>query len=190
MSHNSAFFSVCGTGANVLNNLNSLRLYREQRRMQNNVQRERSWRSGRTIMWDEWDPKYCYLYSYLIIFSFAKVDTGHYKMYIRLSKYDLVNLLRSRILPIVSLTCSPARITQFEYCYTCMCMMSICYFILKDNLAPLCPNFHCRLCREQLDTNREKKEEIWLSPMTKAPTPTEMSKGQSDNTNNATKKFD
>ena len=36
----------------------------------------------------------------------------------------------------------------------------------------------------------EKKEEIWLRPMTKAPTPTEMSKGQSDNTNNATKKFD
>ena len=36
----------------------------------------------------------------------------------------------------------------------------------------------------------EKKEEIWLSPMTKAPTPTEMSKGQSDNINNATKKFD
>ena len=35
-----------------------------------------------------------------------------------------------------------------------------------------------------------KKEEIWPSPMTKAPTPTEMSKGQSDNTNNATKKFD
>ena len=31
----------------------------------------------------------------------------------------------------------------------------------------------------------EKKEEIWLSPMTKNPTPTEMSKGQSDNTNNA-----
>ena len=38
--------------------------------------------------------------------------------------------------------------------------------------------------------SKEKKEEIWLSPMTKAPTPTEMSKGQSDNTNNATKKFD
>ena len=37
---------------------------------------------------------------------------------------------------------------------------------------------------------QEKKEEIWLSPMTNAPTPTEMSKGQSDNTNNATKKFD
>ena len=36
----------------------------------------------------------------------------------------------------------------------------------------------------------EKKEDIWLSPMTKAPTTTEMSKGQSDNTNNATKKFD
>ena len=25
---------------------------------------------------------------------------------------------------------------------------------------------------------QDKKEEIWLSPMTKAPTPTEMSKGQ------------
>ena len=36
----------------------------------------------------------------------------------------------------------------------------------------------------------EKKEEIWLSPMTKAPSPTEMSKGQSDNTYNVTKKFD
>ena len=37
---------------------------------------------------------------------------------------------------------------------------------------------------------KEKKEEIWLSPMTKAHTPTEMSKGQSDNIKNATKKFD
>ena len=37
---------------------------------------------------------------------------------------------------------------------------------------------------------QEKKEELWLSPMTKAPTPAEISKGQSDNTNNATKKFD
>ena len=41
-----------------------------------------------------------------------------------------------------------------------------------------------------LNLYQKKKEEIWLSPMTKAPTPTEMSKGQSDNTNNATKKFD
>ena len=38
--------------------------------------------------------------------------------------------------------------------------------------------------------NWDKKEEIWLSSMTQAPTITEMSKGQSDNTNNATKKFD
>ena len=38
--------------------------------------------------------------------------------------------------------------------------------------------------------SRDKKEEIWPSPMTKAPIPTEMSKGQSNNTNNATKKFD
>ena len=37
---------------------------------------------------------------------------------------------------------------------------------------------------------QDKKKEIWLSPMTNAPTPTEMLKGQSDNTNNATKKFD
>ena len=36
----------------------------------------------------------------------------------------------------------------------------------------------------------EKKEVIRISPMTKAPTQTEMSKGQSDNTNNPTKKFD
>ena len=35
--------------------------------------------------------------------------------------------------------------------------------------------------------NTKKKKEIWPSPMTKAPTPTEMSKGQSDNTNNAQK---
>ena len=44
--------------------------------------------------------------------------------------------------------------------------------------------------KEKIDMKKEKKEEIWLSPMTKAPTPTEMSKGQTDNTNNATKKFD
>ena len=43
--------------------------------------------------------------------------------------------------------------------------------------------------RQVADRLQEKKEEIWLSPMTKAPTPTEMSKGQSDNTNNATKKL-
>ena len=37
---------------------------------------------------------------------------------------------------------------------------------------------------------RGQKEDIWLSPMTKAPTPAEMSKGQSENTNNVTKKVD
>ena len=35
-----------------------------------------------------------------------------------------------------------------------------------------------------------KKEEIWLSPMTEALTPTEQSKKQRDNTKNATKNFD
>ena len=34
---------------------------------------------------------------------------------------------------------------------------------------------------------KEKEEEIWLRPVKKAYTPAEMSKGQSDNTNNATK---
>ena len=36
---------------------------------------------------------------------------------------------------------------------------------------------------------KEKKEEIWLSPVTKAPTPTEKSKKQRDNIKNATKTF-
>ena len=36
---------------------------------------------------------------------------------------------------------------------------------------------------------KEKREKILLSPMTKAHTPTEMSKGQNNNTNNATKSF-
>ena len=34
------------------------------------------------------------------------------------------------------------------------------------------------LTLKQLFLYIDKKEEIWLSPMTKAPTPTEMSKGQ------------
>ena len=38
--------------------------------------------------------------------------------------------------------------------------------------------------------NREKNEEIWLSPMTKATTPTEKSEKQRDNTKNATNNFD
>ena len=36
----------------------------------------------------------------------------------------------------------------------------------------------------------DKKEEIWLSPMTKAPTTTDKSKTQRDNTKHATKNFD
>ena len=41
-----------------------------------------------------------------------------------------------------------------------------------------------------LGQRSREKEVIWLSPMTKATAPAEMSKGQSDNTDNATKKFD
>ena len=51
-------------------------------------------------------------------------------------------------------------------------------------------DIYCIIVYMNCILTQEKKEEIWLSPMTKAPTPTEMSKGQSDNTNNATKKFD
>ena len=61
------------------------------------------------------------------------------------------------------------------------------YGVLADH------SVDCSECRPvvyQNAWNQEKKEEIWLSPMTKAHTPTEMSKGQSDNINNATKKFD
>ena len=37
---------------------------------------------------------------------------------------------------------------------------------------------------------KEKNEEVWLSPMTKAPTPKENSKKQHDNTKTATKNSD
>ena len=45
------------------------------------------------------------------------------------------------------------------------------------------------VCR-RAPLNQEKKEEIWLGPMTKAIIPTEMSNGQSDSTKNVIKKFD
>ena len=41
-----------------------------------------------------------------------------------------------------------------------------------------------------LKANQEKKEEIWLSPVTKTPTPTEQSKKQRGKHKNATKNFD
>ena len=49
---------------------------------------------------------------------------------------------------------------------------------------------YIKLIRNKPCFLKDKKEEIWPSPMAKAPIPTEMSKGQSSNTNNATKKFD
>ena len=39
------------------------------------------------------------------------------------------------------------------------------------------------------DSNEEKKEDIWLGPMTIAPTPPEKSKKQRDNIKTATKTF-
>ena len=46
------------------------------------------------------------------------------------------------------------------------------------------------LATTQLPFFQEKKEEIWLSPMTNAPTLTEKSKKQRDNIKNTTKNFD
>ena len=67
-----------------------------------------------------------------------------------------------------------------------------CNIILSKEQLHVLPQNQVKIRSSYLSLTlpQEKKEEIWLSPMTKAPTPTEMSKGQSDNTNNATKKFD
>ena len=62
------------------------------------------------------------------------------------------------------------------------------YVCLSRKRMSLC-NIHCP-CSIRGFYIQRKKEEIWLSPMTKAPTQTKMSKGQSDNTNNAIKTFD
>ena len=40
------------------------------------------------------------------------------------------------------------------------------------------------------DSHEEKKEDIWLGPMTKTPTPPEKSKKQRGNIKTATKNFD
>ena len=47
-----------------------------------------------------------------------------------------------------------------------------------------------RLTLPFTSTIQEKKENIWLGPMTKAPTPTEKAKQQRDSIKNATKNFD
>ena len=41
-----------------------------------------------------------------------------------------------------------------------------------------------------MNLSKKKKEETWLSPIAKDPTPTEKSKKQHDNIKNATKNFD
>ena len=71
----------------------------------------------------------------------------------------------------------------------CLIHINLCS---ESDLSPFL--FSCILKEEQykiamilLCPVQEKKEEIWLCLMTKAHTPTEMSKGQSDNINNATK---
>ena len=49
-----------------------------------------------------------------------------------------------------------------------------------ENLDPplICYQYKSPIRNIIFNYNQDKKEEIWLSPMTKAPTPTEMSKGQ------------
>ena len=51
-------------------------------------------------------------------------------------------------------------------------------------------NYHTCLTFNRYFSMSREKEEIWLSPMTEALTPTEKSKKQRDNTKNATKNFD
>ena len=61
--------------------------------------------------------------------------------------------------------------------------------ILQYSCTFICCHIHdCNIV--YFDVKQEKKEEILLSPMTKAPAPTEKSKKQRDNTKNATKKID
>ena len=61
-------------------------------------------------------------------------------------------------------------------------------------LFPWRPRKCCRLKTQSMlmmsSSVKGGKEEIWLSPTIKAPTPTEKSKTQRDNTKNATKNFD
>ena len=51
----------------------------------------------------------------------------------------------------------------------------------KSNPGPLAPKAKSLTTRPPLLPSEEKKEEIWLSPVTKTPTPTEQSKKQRDN---------
>ena len=46
---------------------------------------------------------------------------------------------------------------------------------------------HYQIDYDLICSYKEKKKYIWLSPMSKAPTPTEKSKKQRDNKKNATK---
>ena len=66
--------------------------------------------------------------------------------------------------------------------------------VLKFGMLPNCPLlFSCHFYQIlNLNLSIAKKEEILLrrTCMTQAPTPAEISKGQSDNTNNATRHFD
>ena len=99
------------------------------------------------------------------------------------------------------------RLTCVKYAFwkrtfnTCCTFFYVVKIMLPYDMVPQCKKLMHRIIRFPLNLKgerrlysivsyEEKKEEIWLSPMTKTPTPTEMSKGQSDNTNNATKKFD
>ena len=76
------------------------------------------------------------------------------------------------------------RVHRFILCQNYM------MFLLVLNPPPYFEAEYCLFCsRRRVAVARYRMICLVLS-MTKAPTPTKMSKGQNDNTNNATKKFD
>ena len=80
------------------------------------------------------------------------------------------------------------------YCLHWLAIIATCWIFICDayiyDFQTLDSGFSGTARQTNQVWQQDKKEEIWPSHMTKAPTPTEMSKGQGDNTNNATKKFD
>ena len=64
-------------------------------------------------------------------------------------------------------------------------MLSLSKLLLKIHYQII----YCGTSKVKSRVSQEKKE-IWLSPMTKAPTPPEKSNKERDNTKHATKNFD
>ena len=78
----------------------------------------------------------------------------------------------------MAISCAPFIADVFLYCYERDFMSNLQKSKRFDLIQGAFSIFVSSLSKQ------DKKEEIWPSPMTKAPIPTEMSKGQSRNTNN------